>query len=106
MQPRHGKRCAARTAADVEHPVSADRSPGARDQKDVGRAMEQPGERATCIGVASSRAAVSDRVEDWRGGKPPSGKNGTQAIPFPASSSIRVASSRWARLYWVRTHTT
>ena len=32
---------------------------------------------ATCIGVAPSRAATSDSVEDWSGVKPPSGKKGT-----------------------------
>ena len=32
---------------------------------------------ATCIGVAPSRVATSDNVEDCNGLKPPSGKNGT-----------------------------
>ena len=32
---------------------------------------------ATCIGVAPSRAATSDNVEDCNGVNPPSGKNGT-----------------------------
>jgi hexameric citrate synthase I len=33
--------------------------------------------RATCIGVAPSRAATSDRASDCNGEKPPSGKKGT-----------------------------
>src|SRR4029077_11615486 len=32
---------------------------------------------ATCLGVDPSRAATSDRVGDWGGGNPPSGKYGT-----------------------------
>jgi len=39
-------------------------------------AAQQPGS-ATCIGVAPSRAATSDKEDDCSGVKPPSGKNGT-----------------------------
>jgi len=33
--------------------------------------------KATCMGVVPKRSATSDKVEDCRGVKPPSGKNGT-----------------------------
>ena len=46
---------------------------GAGDQKNVGCTMQQPG----CVEVAPSRAATSERGEDWRGVNPPRGKKGT-----------------------------
>src|SRR5215510_8072754 len=53
---------------------------------------------ATCIGVAPSRPATSDRVDDCSGVNPPSGKYGTYGMPCLAKASIRASSWRWARL--------
>jgi hypothetical protein len=47
---------------------------------------------ATCIGVASSDAAAASSADDCNGVKPPSGKNGTYAIPCAARSSMKASS--------------
>ena len=48
---------------------------GAGDQKNVGRAMQQPGERHLHRRRAEPCCDL-ESVEDWSGVKPPSGKNG------------------------------
>src|SRR5690606_930604 len=61
---------------------------------------------ATCIGVAPSESATACSPEDCSGVKPPSGKNGTQAIPCCASESTSASSPRFTTLYIFCTHTT
>jgi hypothetical protein len=53
---------------------------------------------ATCMGVASSDAAAESSADDCNGVKPPSGKNGTYAIPCAARSSMKASSFLWATL--------
>lgn len=60
---------------------------------------------ATCIGVALRFAATSESVEDCSGVKPPSGKNGTYAMPSRAKASIIASSARCAMLYSFCTQT-
>src|SRR5882724_5716428 len=60
---------------------------------------------ATCIGVAPSRCATADSVDDCNGVNPPSGKNGTYAMPCLAKSSIKASSFRLTKLQLFCTHT-
>src|ERR1044071_1415172 len=53
---------------------------------------------ASCIGVTSSDAAAASSADDCSGLKPPSGKNGTYAIPRAARSSMKPSSFLWATL--------
>ncbi len=53
---------------------------------------------ATAIGVTSDRLATAVRTSDCSGLNPPSGKNGTYAMPACASSSITASSCRFAML--------
>jgi hypothetical protein len=47
---------------------------------------------ATRIGVAANDAAAASSTDDCNGVKPPSGKNGTYAIPCAARSSMKASS--------------
>ena len=61
---------------------------------------------ATCIAVTPSESATACSPDDCRGVKPPSGKNGTYAIPCCASESTSASSPRFTMLYMFCTHTT
>src|SRR5215472_7956209 len=49
---------------------------------------------AICMGVACSDAATALSSDDCSGVKPPSGKNGTYAMPCPARLSMNASSLR------------